>query len=181
MFTKSLARRYAVALFDLARERNILKTVNMELESVVMRLQEEPEMKKLLESPRLISTIKKDILRSLFPALDEVTINFLSLLVDKRRSRILDHVVKEYRNLLQEFYNVMTVEVKTAVPLSPALEKELQERLSQVTRKKIELSAHQDPEMIGGMIVKVGDTVIDGSVRTRLEILREKLVAGGKV
>lgn len=176
MLIESIARRYAKALFDAATGEKSIDTVWHELSGFVETLAKENRLKDLWFAPRLPEAEKKEIIRRFFPELSKLIFNFLSLLVDKRREKIIDVCAVEYEKLMREFYNQVFVEVKTAVPMSEAVEEELRRRLADTLGKRIELMISHEPSLLGGMVLKIGDSVVDGSIRTKLEAIHEDLL-----
>ena len=100
----------------------------------------------------------------------------LVLLAESRKLNYLPDLAEAYRERLLAHQNIVRAEVTSAAPLSPEKSKALEESLSNVTGKKVELSTSVDPELLGGVVAKIGSTVYDGSVKTQLERLRKELV-----
>ena len=106
-----------------------------------------------------------------------LTLNLLNLLVDKRRAGVLPQVYEEYERLVRSFQNIALATAVTAVPLDAAQQAALERSLEARTGKDIELKTEVDPAVMGGVLVRIGDTVLDGTVRGKLERLREQLLA----
>ncbi|HQK79689.1 MAG TPA: ATP synthase F1 subunit delta, partial [Syntrophales bacterium] len=104
-----------------------------------------------------------------------ITANFLKLLTDKQRIVILSDIVECYRELMDEALKTVRASVKTAFPLSSELVRKLQEGLENQTSKKVEMTVIEEPSLLGGIVVRVGDTVYDNSIRTQLNNIRNLL------
>ncbi|HET6455635.1 MAG TPA: F0F1 ATP synthase subunit delta [Armatimonadota bacterium] len=177
MRSSALARRYAGALFETAKDADLIDQVESDLGLLTFTLESTPRLKETLTHPLIPPERKKEIVADL---LDErvqgVTLHFLDLLIDKRRTEILEDVEEEYVRLANEYRNVMPVMVTSAIPLTCDEKSALRKVLEQSTGKTIELQLEEDPKIIGGLTIQIGDTVIDGSVRGYLEALREQLL-----
>jgi len=172
-----LARRYAAALFQAARESNAVDSVESDLGFITYSLDDIPQLQEVLVHPLIPGARKKELISQIFKGkIQDLTLDFLFLLVDKRREEIVPEVEGEYINLANEHRNVVTVQVTSAVPLSQDEQAQLREKLGQFTGKKVELELSEDPQLIGGIVIQIGDTVIDGSVKGYLAGLREKLL-----
>lgn len=172
------ARRYARALFELAEERKAGPEIAAELQLVAETLQEVPTLGDVLVSSSIPAEAKKNILRQVFSTqVSPVTLNFLLLTVDKGRIGEFPDIYRQYLEMLRASRGVIKGEVVSAVPLDEAELTRLQSRLQEVTGKEVELQARVDPGLIGGLVVRVDDRVIDGSIRTRLANLRQALVS----
>ena len=172
-----VARRYARALFAAASRAGKTDRVEEDLRTLRMLWESSPKIPEALESPlvpaeRKIEVIDKILVREL----DGLTAEFLRLLVHKRREEILLAVDEEYRLHLDEARGLVRAQALVAVPIDESQRAGLVSGLAQRTGKQIELSVDVDPGIIGGVVVRLGDTVIDGSVRGSLERLREQML-----
>jgi F-type H+-transporting ATPase subunit delta len=172
------ARRHAQAVFQIALEKKELERWQADLETVDNALKD-PQLVGLLENPKFPFGEKEKILQSILSGISPIAINLVYFLVAKNRLRILANLVAEYKRLLNAYYGRETAEVTTAVPLSDEEKERLQERLARVTGKKLVLTTQVDPGIMGGVVAKVGDKLIDSSVRTRLLELRGDLIEAG--
>lgn len=173
MISKAVARRYAKGLFDTAWEMELFEKVAEELDQVVAILEQQPDLRKVLEYGGTPAKIKKEIIRNIFAeSLSPVVLAFLELLIDKRRERALYDIRESYHDLLKKHKNIVVASVKTAYPLEPEFEAKLKETLKKATGKNIELQVSVHPELIGGLVVQIGDRVFDGSVTKRLEMMK---------
>jgi F-type H+-transporting ATPase subunit delta len=172
---QAVAERYAQALFSLARERGMVEQAGGDLGRVCENLSRHPDLRKAFEAPHIPATIKKDILSKLFTGrLSAEVLNLLYLLVDKQRENELPLIREIYEKSVQESLNEVSVEVITAVPLSPESTNFLVERLSSMWRKNVKIAPVVNPDILGGVIVKMKDILIDGSLRHSLETLEAR-------
>ncbi len=177
MIERRVVRRYAKALFHAAQRTGAIDRVESDLGLVAYTLETIPSLMEAVRSPVIPRDRKKALLRDLFAdKVHEVTLSFLDLLIEKRREEVVLETEPEYVLLADEARGIVKAEVTTAVPLTPEEERRLAAKLCQTTGKTIEVSTIVDPDIIGGVTVKIGDTVIDGSIRGQLEALREKLM-----
>ncbi|MCL5055131.1 MAG: ATP synthase F1 subunit delta [Firmicutes bacterium] len=178
MLTETIARRYAKALFNASLSQKSQDSANRDLEEIQKAFDKEKRLYQIWASPRLYPETKKDFTKKVFPGLSSLVFHFLYLLIDKRREAILLSCIKEYHALLLDFYNQVFVEVKTAAPLSETIQAQLRESLSRKLGKKVELIPSIDSSLIGGMAIQIGDRVLDGSLKTKLQGLKEDLLRG---
>lgn len=176
MLIETIARRYAKALFEAALAQKCVDTVKLEIGEFIHAFQSKARLRALWESPIVHAETKKKILRENLPKISSLTLNFLFILIRKRRERLLEPCAGEYEKLLSGFYNQVTVDVRAASPVSQSVEKDLKTQFSKKSGKRVELNVMQDPALLGGMVIQMGDKVMDGSLRARLESLRKKLL-----
>lgn len=176
MLTSSIAsERYALAFFNLALEKNIVAKVQGELAEIVSLFKENADLKQLLFHPRVSKDDKKQVLRKIMAGYHVYTENLLLLLVDKGRLPEIKALAKHFESLWQKEQGVATAEITAAFPLGKDLEERLQKKLTELANKKINLQITIDENIIGGLIIKLGDLLIDGSIRRDLEKLKERL------
>ena len=166
-----LAWRYSRALFEAA-------SANKEEAKIQQDLQQSQTVIKdllpTLRNPRVSSADKKKKLESALGAkIAKTTARFLDLLVDKKRFDLLPMVVADLGKLVNEKHNVAKAHVRTAQPLTEDQQKKLKDKLNGFAGKNIELEIKEDPELIGGVIVRLGDWVLDSSLRGQLKKLKE--------
>ncbi|NJD61658.1 MAG: ATP synthase F1 subunit delta [Deltaproteobacteria bacterium] len=180
MTGSALARRYARALLDIGREEGQVRRVLSEVERFAGLLDDVPVLREVLEASHVNRRDKQAALEGTVSQAGflPVTMNFLRLLVDKRRMNILPQILTELRRMVEELEGVERVEVISAAPLPETQREFLRSVLSLRTGKRIELEEKMDPAVLGGMVVKLGSTVYDGSVRTQLVQIRENLQKG---
>lgn len=177
MLSGAVARRYAQALYDIALEARLLDNFESELKTLAEGIEGNPEIRKILYNPRVSPGDKKDLLRQVFAGQFSTQIqSFVDLAIDRRRQNFIVAIYQEFKLLADAARNILEAQVKSAVGLDEAQQQKLQTNLSKLTGKSIRLVAEIDPSLIGGVVVKIGDRVIDGSVAGRLAKLRETLV-----
>lgn len=176
MRNRWLACRYAQALGELAHEKKMLDDVEQELDSVRRILEDEPAFRKVLQDQRVRHEVKERLLRETFgDRLTQITLNFLLLVVRKNRELHLDEMIDEFHAYADDKRGVVEVEVTTAQPLTDAQAEEVATVLRQVTGRQVRLKTIEDESLLGGIVARIGDLVMDGSARTRLARLRESL------
>jgi F-type H+-transporting ATPase subunit delta len=170
----SAARRYAQAVFDLAQEQNRFDEWYDEL-SRIAEVVAQPEMKRFLLNARISRSEKRKVANDTILGLSPQAQNLIGLLI--QRDRLIDapRIFAAYEELLFEHKGIARARVTTAVPLDPSEERVVSEQLQRLTGKDIRLTTDVDPSIIGGVVVRVGDRLLDGSTRTLLSELRERL------
>lgn len=177
MLSTRLAIRYAQALYELAAEQKGLDTIEEQLVLIDQTLSASPDLATLLYHPQVSVEAKKDTIAKVFGTdLNQYVSNFLLLLVDKRRETALPGIIKEFRILANQARNIAEAEVTTAMALAENERTALVAKLSAVTGKNIVLKANVDQRILGGVIVKIGDKLIDGSVVRQLSSLQAALL-----
>lgn len=178
MTGRGVARRYARALYELAAEGGAAVRVEEELSGVAERLRQQPDFARLLASPLVPVEEKKAALRAaLAGVVSPLVLDFLLLLVEKQRERVLPAVAQELRRLVMAAERVADAELVLAAPLAqPELDR-MAAQLEQATGRRVRLTSRVDPALIGGMVLRIGDRKIDGSLRGRLTRLRAFLAA----
>ena len=174
------ARRYAEAVFGLAQAENGYDAWATDLDRLA-ELLEVPLAAKALTSPAVSTEDKLRVIDAEVPNLQPQTRNLLQLLLHRDRLELLPDIARAYHELLNRARGIATAQVTTAVPLDDAARVQLAARLSRYVGQRVEMQTTVDPSIIGGVVARVGDTLLDGSVRGRLEALRRRLVAQGRV
>jgi len=176
----SLARRYARALLAIGEEEGQARRILEEVEQFDKLASDTPLLREMMEAIHINRRDKKAALEaSLAPAgFLASTRNFLFLLVDKGRMNILSPIVSEFRRLIEQIEGIERVEVVVPMPLTGTQRDMLQSVLEGQTGKKVMLEETVEPGVLGGMIVKVGSTVYDGSARTQIKQIRQNLEKG---
>jgi F-type H+-transporting ATPase subunit delta len=174
---EEIAEVYARALFEAAKENDVLDRVHDELGEIVDALEESDELKMFFFSPSFSAEEKKDAVDRVVSGADERTVNFLKLLAERHRLPVLFRVRSDFDELWAEERKLLSVSVTSAVDLDEKLVKDIGKRIEEQTGRDVELSSHVDPYVLGGLVVKVGNMVLDASVRNRLEQLRKQVKA----
>jgi F-type H+-transporting ATPase subunit delta len=175
-----VARRYAQALMAVAEEQKDIDKIAADLADIAASLQGSRELRLLLSSPVIRERKKRAIFQDLWGGrVSRTTLAFLLLLTQHQRERVLPEVVEEFHALRDEREGIIAANLRTAVPISGAQEEEIGTRLMCSTGKRVRLRAVVDPAIKGGLVVRIGDTVVDASVRHQLERLRECFLEGG--
>ena len=170
-----VAIRYAKALLVTAQEQQVVDQVADDMESVYTTLENCQELKAVLASPVISADLKGDTLKAIFGKVSPVVKTFLELVAENNRANHLDGVALKYKQLYQELQGKQEAEVTTAVPLTPALEKVVMDKIKTLTDKKVELVSTVDKDIIGGFILRLGDQQFDASVANQLQSLEHKL------
>ncbi len=172
---EEIAEVYARALFEVAKENDVLDRVHDELGEFADALDEERNLQIFLFSPYFSSEEKKDGIKRIVSDADERLVNFLELLAERHRMPALPRVRREFEALWAEERKLLSVSVTAAVDLDEELVRSIGERIEEQTGRKVELSSKTDPDVLGGLVVRVGNMVLDASVRNRLEQLRKQV------
>jgi F-type H+-transporting ATPase subunit delta len=169
------AKRHAQAAFEIALERNELQVWRDDLERLAEAVKD-PTLFTFLESPGIHLDEKVRILRDGLEGLNPLVVNLALLLVSRGRLGLLNDIVLEYGRLVDEDRGVAHAEVATAVTLEPEERDKLAGRLSDLVGREIVLTTRVDPAIVGGLVARVGDKLIDGSTKSRLHALRVSLM-----
>ncbi|HYU57488.1 MAG TPA: ATP synthase F1 subunit delta [Actinomycetota bacterium] len=169
-------RGYAQAIFQIAEAEGALEAVEDELFRFAKALESEDRLRDALSDPVLPAERKKAVLAKVLGGrANPHTVSILGFLVEQGRGRELARIIEELARVAAARRNRAVAEVRTAVPLSDEQRERLSAALSKATGKTVELKVLVDPAVIGGVLARVGDQVIDGTVRRRLELARERL------
>lgn len=179
----AVSRRYAKALILIGQEDGQAEHYNAELESVVGLFDTQENFEKALTNPLYNKNNRKKVLVAVLAATDLSAImkSFLTLLFDKGRIGFLREIASYYKDLADELKGVVKASIVSATELSSDAVDKIKEALSKRTGKNIVLKVEQDPSLIGGVVTKIGDLVLDGSVKTQLINMRETLKKGESV
>ncbi|RJP64887.1 MAG: ATP synthase F1 subunit delta [Candidatus Abyssobacteria bacterium SURF_17] len=167
---------YAESLFRVATAEGVADRVEEELHDLERLYQTSYELKEFINNPTVKAEGKKNALTELMgDKLSRVTLNHMNLLVDQDRGRMFPKVAEEYYRLSSAVRAKVSAEVITAVPISDGALEQLGVQLKKLTRKDVYLRTRVDESIIGGVVVKVGDKVLDGSVRSKLAQMRKQM------
>jgi len=179
MSIRTSANRYAKALFDVAVTENAdLATIARDLSEVTEMLKTSPDLQLNLSRGSVTDAQRQKLMEAISKAmsLSVPVTKTLVLLARSGKMNLIPEMSASYRERLLSHQNVVRAEVTSAAPLSPEKTQALAESLAKVTGKKVEISASVDPDLLGGVVARIGSTVYDGSVKTQLTRMRQELV-----
>jgi F-type H+-transporting ATPase subunit delta len=173
--------RYATALFELAREEKSIDAVKADLDRFTALLKESEDLKRLVRSPVFAADVQ---LKALSAVLDKagisgISANFLRVLTSNRRLFAVNDVIRAFRALVAKFKGEATAEVTVAEALSDKNLDALKTALKSVTGKDVALDVNVDPSIIGGLVVKLGSRMVDSSLRTKLNSIKNAMKEAG--
>ena len=171
------AKRYAQAIFDLALERERLDQWAEGL-GALCKAMENPDMFGFLEHAKVTMPQKVRTIEEALPDVDPMLRNLLCVLVDRGLTELVPEVEKGYRRLLDAHMGREQVQVSSAVPLEDSEQKNISDFLSGLIHKEVVMETRVDPSILGGLVIRVGDRLIDGSTRTRLAEMGKRLQRG---
>jgi F-type H+-transporting ATPase subunit delta len=169
------ARVYAEALFDVAKEKGRLDAIGDELAQFADALDADRELQVFFFSPYFSSAEKADGLKRAISGADAEFINFLELLIEKHRTPEIFRIRRQFEEMWKKENRRIDVTVTSAVELDPAVVGKIGEEIERQTGKKVELASRVDEEILGGVVLQVGNMVLDASIRSRLEKLRKSV------
>ena len=172
---EELAQVYANALFEVASENDVTDDVREQLGQFADELDENRDLQVFLFSPYFSSQEKKDGIRKIVDGADERFLNFLELLAERHRMPVIFRIRRAYDALWREENKLLPVTVTSAVELDEGLVEGLGKRIEEQTGKKVELTSKVDSDVLGGLVLQVGNMVLDASIRNRLEQLRKQV------
>ena len=177
MRDETVARNYAEPLFELARRNESIQEYGDALGMVAGLLEDDSRFRTFVETPRIDDENKKDVIRKVFrDKAPKQVINFVLITIDKRRQTLLREISAEYLLLLDDHLGREHVEVTVARPLDDTTANVVSEQLSKMLGRQAIPHIRVKPEIFGGLIIRTGDMIYDGSVRRRLEGLRRRLL-----
>ncbi len=172
---EEIASVYARSLFEVASEQDKLDEIREQLGEFAGTLAENQEMQIFFFSPYFSTDEKKQGLEKSVEGADEVLVNFLELLIEKHRMPVVFRVRAEFDKLWEEENRLLPVVVTSAVELSQDTVKQIGDRIAEQTDRKVDLQSNVDPDILGGIVVRVGNSVLDASIRNRLETFRKQV------
>jgi F-type H+-transporting ATPase subunit delta len=177
MSVQTVARRYASALADVVLERGEAREVQEELLAWEKMFQANPTLPEVFRNPTIALDKKRAVLNKLIERAKPrpTTANFLKVLLQNQRLTELGEINKKFAELLDLRAGMVAATVTTARSVPENAQQELQVKLSSLTGKKVRLNFTTDPELIGGLVTRIGSTVYDGSVRNHLQLIKEKM------
>jgi F-type H+-transporting ATPase subunit delta len=172
---EEIAGVYARSLFEVAKEHDVLDRVQDELGEFAEALSDDRTLQVFLFSPYFSSQEKREGVKRIVSDADERFVNFLELLAERHRMPALFRIKREFDALWADEHKLLPVTVTSAIELDENLVKEIGDRIQEQTGRKVELSSDVDPEVLGGLMVRVGNMVLDDTVRNKLERLRKQV------
>jgi len=172
---EEIAQVYARALFEVAMERGILDEIHDELGAFTTALEENRELAVFFFSPYFSSEEKKDGLERAVTGADPIFMNFLETLLERHRMPVIFRMRARFEQLWDEENKLLPVEITSSVQLDEEIVAQIGDRIGEQTGQKVELSSKVDPDILGGLVVRVGNFVLDASIRNRLNQLRKQV------
>jgi F-type H+-transporting ATPase subunit delta len=172
---EEIASVYARSLFEVARDHERLDVVREQLGQLADALEADQQLQVFFFSPYFSTQEKKDGLHSAVSDADPVVVNFLELLIEKHRMPVLFRIRRTFDQLWREHNRLLPVSVTSAVALDEATVRQIGDRIAQQTGRRVDLTARVEPDILGGIIVRVGNSVLDASIRHRLDKLRRQV------
>src|SRR6202035_455008 len=175
---EELARVYARSLFEVAREQGKLDELREQLGQFADALNESRSLAVFFFSPYFSTKEKQEGLGRLLAGAEDIFLNFLSLLIENHRMPVIFRIRQEYERLWDEENKTLPVEITSAIALDEATTASLGKTISDRAERKVTLAARVDPDILGGIIIRVGNSILDASIRNRLEQLRRHVAQG---
>jgi F-type H+-transporting ATPase subunit delta len=172
---EEIAQVYARSLFAVAKEQGKIDEIRDQLGQVADALTENQSLQVFFFSPYFSTAEKRDGLGKAVEGAEEILVNFLGLLIENHRMPVLFRIRRAYDALWEEENRLLPVSVTSAIELDKGTVQQIGDRIAEQTGRKVELSAAVEPEILGGIVVRVGNQVLDASVRNRLEQLRKQV------
>ncbi len=172
---EEIAAVYSRSLFEVAKEQGKLDEVREQLGQFADAMQADRDLQVFFFSPYFSTQEKEDGLDRAVSGADETIVNFLKLLIENHRMPVIFRVRRGYDDLWEQENKLLPVQVTSAVELDTGTVKQIGDRIAEQTGQKVDLSASVEPDILGGIIVRVGNQVLDASVRNRLEQLRKQV------
>ena len=177
MVTGSLSRRYAKAIFDIGSQQGDLTKLGQDIRSLAKAMNESKELQTVLTNPAIRRGDRKRVVDGLLQSIGVQTAsrNMVYLLLEGERMGSIPSISRALDEMIEAKAGRVTAEVISAKPLDPSQLSQINAALEKLSGKKVSVTTRQDPELLGGVVAKVGDTVYDGSLRTQLRTLRDEL------
>ncbi len=172
---EEIAEVYARALFEVATERDLLDQIHEELGQFADAVDQNRNLAQFLFSPYFSSEEKKDALKRVIEGADPAFMNFLEALVERHRMPVVFRIRTRLDQLWEEERKLLPVEVTSAVALDDAIVQSIGDRVGEQTGRTVELTSRVDPEILGGLVLRVGNFILDASIVHRLEQLRKQV------
>lgn len=172
-----IVNTYANALFDLAKEEEKLALFETEAKGILTLLQENNDFLVVLNHPKISKDEKIALLEEIFSEkVAHELIGFMVIIIKKDRYNELTHIFRRFLDLVQEEKGIVTAFIKSAVALSDVQKQAVEERLTQLTQKTVETKYTVDPQLIGGLVIRIGDRIVDNSIKGRMDRMAKELL-----
>jgi F-type H+-transporting ATPase subunit delta len=172
---EEIAQVYSRSLFEVAKEQGKLDDIREQLGEFADALDANRELQVFFFSPYFSTEEKKDGLARAVTQADEILINFLGLLLDKHRMPVVFRIRRQLDERWEEENAMLRVEVTSAVELDDSVVRQIGDRVGEQTDRKVELASRVDPDILGGIVLRVGNSILDASIRNRLDQLRREV------
>jgi F-type H+-transporting ATPase subunit delta len=172
---EEIAQVYSRSLFDVAKEQGKLDEIREELGAFTDALSENHDLQVFLFSPYFSTPEKKEGLHKVLDGADQAFVNFLELLIEKHRMPVLFRIRRQYEALWQDEHKLLPVQITSAIELDEKTIDRIKERIHEQTDREVELTTEVNPDILGGIVLRVGNSILDASIRNRLEQLRHQV------
>jgi len=172
---EEIAQVYARSLFEVAEEADKIDDVREQLGEIADALHGDRDLQVFFFSPYFSTQEKSEGLDKAVTGAEPIVLNFLKLLIEKHRMPALFRIRRVYESLWEDYNKLLPVQITSAVELDEQIVKHIGDQISEQTGRKVELSASVEPDILGGIVVRVGNQVLDASIRRRLELLRKQI------
>jgi ATP synthase F1 delta subunit len=175
---EEIATVYARSLFEVAREHDRLDVIREQLGQLADALDENRDLQVFFFSPYFSTEEKKDGVERMLDDADPALTNFLGLLLEKHRMPAIFRIRRQFDTLWEEENRLLPVQITSATELDKATIAQIGDRIGKQTGRKVELSARVDADILGGLVLQVGNSILDASIANRLEQLRKQVARG---
>ncbi len=172
---EKLARVYSEALFAAAKEQGKIDLIRDQLAGLCDAIEQKGELNLFFFSPLFSTREKKDGMARVLVGADEAFLNFLRILIDNHRMPVIFRIRRQYEELWREENKLLPVEITSAVELDDAVARQIQTRVEEQTGRRVELTRNVDGDILGGLVVRVSNMILDASIRNQLERLRRQV------
>ncbi len=174
------SRRFAKALIEVGREDNAYQEYGRQLRTAMAVFSGAPELYKVLLNPMFRASERYGLITKVAESLKLSTpvTRFLNILMETRNIRLLDDIVEAYSRLEDELSGRIRASVESPAELAPALLEEIKKKLGEATGREVLVSFEKNPALLGGLVIRLDNTILDGSLKTQLELMKEKILEG---
>lgn len=172
-----IAARYAKSLMELAIDQDLLAQVNLDMRSLQAVMQQSPDLVSMLKNPIIKSDKKTLVLRELFSkGFNKLTQSFIETVVDKRREMFLPIITQEFAKQYNQRNGVSAATVTSATPLTEGMQASVKEFIEKETNARVDLKTLVNPDIIGGLVIRIEDDLYDSSIAKKLNVLKKELI-----